>query len=179
MRPILAEIHSLFQYFKLTKEDPASLRPDTCPHCGKKNPRCHGHYGRKSDRENSGVNNLNPIWIFRFYCPGCKHTCSVLPECIPPRRWYLWTIQQMALILCFSGISFRQISQQLKPSRWTISRWVKRLKEQFRRHTTHLKSKFSWLGYSSDIIQFWQMCLSRMLLSTAMMLLNNFGIAIP
>ena len=179
MRPIVADILSLFQYVKHIQQDPRSFRPDVCPYCGRKNPRCHGHYARKADRENPSHSSLNPIWIFRFYCPDCCRTCSVLPECIPPHRWYLWVIQQAVLELFFLGQSFRKISQQLLPSRWTISRWVVRLRKRFELHALHLKSLFSWLGYTSGFIEFWQRCLAKMSLSTAMLQLNNLGVVIP
>src|SRR3989304_127452 len=67
MRPIVADILSLFQYVKHIQQDPRSFRPDVCPYCSRKNPRCHGHYARKADRENPSHSSLNPIWIFRFY----------------------------------------------------------------------------------------------------------------
>ncbi len=179
MRPILAGIHELFQHVCVIKDDPAIFRPDKCPHCGQRNPHCHGFYSRKADRENSGQSNLNPIWIYRFYCSACKRTCSVLPECIPQYRWYLWKMQQTALFLYCSGLTYKKISQQLSPSRWTISRWIRRFKSQFNQHAPHLKSQFSWLGYTSGFIEFWQTYLSKKRLSTAMMLLKNLGIAIP
>ena len=114
MRIILAEIHELFQHISTIKDEPAVFRPDTCPTCSMQGLRCHGHYERKADRVNPAGSNLNPIWIYRFYCLNCQHTCSVLPECIPPYRWYLWKMQQTVMLFYLSGLSRRQISQQLQ-----------------------------------------------------------------
>jgi len=179
MRAIIAGIDSLYQYIQQVKADPASFRPQQCPHCEKRLPWCHGHYPRKADRENPPQSSLNPIWIYRFYCAGCRRTCSVLPECIPPNRWYLWVVQQAVLLLYLSGMSIRQISQDCLPSRWTISRWIRRLIEQFQRHAFHLKSRYSWLGHASNVKQFWRACLTKLSLSTAMMTLNECGAVIP
>ena len=179
MRPIVSGIHELFQYIRAIKDAPEQFRPEQCPHCGRKGVRCHGHYDRKADRVNPANSTLNPIWIFRFYCSACKRTCSVLPECIPPRRWYLWKVQQAILLLCLSPVSQHQISQQFSPSRWTISRWHSRLVMRFNEYSSYLKSAFSWLGYTSGFIEFWQTCLSKCRLSTAMLRLNNSGVFIP
>lgn len=179
MRPIVSGIHELFQYIRAIKDDPAQFRPEQCPHCGRQGLRCHGHYDRKADRENLANSSLNPIWIYRFYCASCRRTCSVLPECIAPHRWYQWKIQQAVVLLCLSNVSQYKVSQKLSASRFTISRWLSQLKSRFHEHACHLKSIFSWLGYTSGFIEFWQTYLSRSRLSTAMLLLNNCGIIIP
>ncbi len=123
MRPILPGISSLVQYLKLIKTDLESLRPEKCPHCSRPHPNFHGYYERKSDRENPPDKNLNPIPIYRFYCPDCKRTCSTLPECIPPYRWYLWITQQIAVLLYFTNASFEKTSRAVTPSSKTIRRW--------------------------------------------------------
>ena len=179
MRPIVAGIHTLIQYLKIIEEDPEQLRPAQCPHCGKESPNCHGHYERKADREQSGQASLNPIIIFRFYCTACKKTCSVLPECIPPRRWYLWSIQQSVLHLIFFGASHRKASKQSLPSRQTISRWCWWLADNFKLFGMHLKSRFSRLGYCHELFDFWRSCLSDLKLSYVMLFLNNSGVVVP
>jgi hypothetical protein len=129
MACILAGILSLGQHLSTLKDNRQRYRLECCPHsdCGKSGLWCHGYRYRKADRGTHDPSTLNPIPILRLYCPACQRTCSVLPECIPPLRWYLWVIQQAAVQLFFSGISLNEISQQIKPSRWTISRWIKRL----------------------------------------------------
>jgi hypothetical protein len=88
MRPIVPGIGTLAQHLKQLKEAPETYRPKRCPHCGKAGVWCHGAYTRKSDCEGRGDDCLNPVPIPRFYCCHCRRTCSALPECIPPRRWF-------------------------------------------------------------------------------------------
>jgi hypothetical protein len=117
MREIIANIHSLAQHLKMMLQDPEHYKPGCCPHCGLDILWNHGVYLRKSDRLNPPSQSLNLIPIPRFYCDGCKRTCSVLPECIPPRRWYLWATQQMVLSLVLLGISYRKIALDTPVSR--------------------------------------------------------------
>ena len=57
MRPIISNLATLAQYLKAFEQKKICL--EFCPHCGKANPRRHGNYGRKADREHY----LNPIPI--------------------------------------------------------------------------------------------------------------------
>lgn len=179
MRNIVSNICTLMQHIIELNKNPDTYRPDSCCYCGHNKLRRHGYYPRKADRENAAEESLNPIMIPRFYCSSCKRTCSVLPECIPPRRWYLWCMQQACLLLTLSGKSLRQVEKQTLPSRWTISRWANRLKEQFDLHSLHLKSCFSELGYYSLFERFWKNCLEKISLAKAMLVLNELGVAIP
>ena len=173
MRAIVSGMTSLVQYLDALKQQMIHL--DRCVHCGKADPWCHGKYPRKSDREQD----LNPIWILRFLCPGCRRTCSVLPECIPPRRWYLWAIQQIALLACMTGASLRQVSHPLGMSRSTIRRWLASLKSRHQEFSDALKSIRSSLGYGVDLPSFWEKCFEQMPLSKAMYLLNELKVMIP
>jgi transposase-like protein len=178
---ILASILSLTQHLLTLKNSPEKYFINQCPHsnCGKAGLWGHGFRHRKTDREHTEQITLNPIPIRRLYCPNCKRTCSVLPECIPPLRWYLWLIQQEALTLYFAGKSLNKISQQIKPSRWTISRWLKRLNEKFKEYAFHLKSTWSDLGYHEQFDDFWTATLNKMSLSQAMVFLNNQKVFVP
>jgi hypothetical protein len=66
---------------------PEAYRPDSCPHCRLAGLWCHGCYYRKADRS-AGVESHNPVAVLRFLCRSCLRTCSRLPLCIAPRRWY-------------------------------------------------------------------------------------------
>src|SRR5580693_3514463 len=156
---IVAKIVSLIQYVELIKKEPKMLRPDHCPVCGKAGVWFHGCYSRKADRANSGDSSLNPLLIQRFFCPNCCRTCSVLPECIPPRRWYLWEVQQVALLLVLAKKSFRVIANNIMPSRHTIKRWLTRLQEQFHLHKDTLCNHFIALGRTVNFSDFWSGCL--------------------
>jgi len=120
------------------------------------------------------------IPIPRFFCKKCGKTTSVLPECIPPRRWYLWAEQHTCLLLLLTGSSFRKVSKSQTPSRHTIKRWQYELIERSEEFSVQLKSKFSWLGYhANNYLNFWKACLDKMSLSTAMYTLNQMGVNVP
>ena len=182
MASIISGILSLAQHLKSLKTTPELYHLACCPHpdCGKSGLWRHGFRNRKAERANNDQTpSLNPIPILRLYCPACGRTCSVLPECIPPLRWHLWLIQQAAVILFFSGMSLNKISQKFSPSRRTISRWIKRLKDQFALHALHLKSKWSWLGYHMQDDTFWLALLDKKALSRVMLFLNNQEVLVP
>ena len=158
----------------------AGLRPSKCGHCGKSGMRSHGSYDRKADRDNHGKESLNPVAILRFLCTNCKHTCSVLPECIPPHRWYLWAKQQIVLVLAILRRSFRYIATQVVPGRTSVSRWIHRFKEMFTLHALPLRSRYPSLGINADnFITFWKACLELMSLAHAMFLVHRSGEIIP
>ncbi len=179
MRAIMPKITSLYQYLTLVAEDPHQFCPERCLHCGKAGLTYHGCYYRKSDRENVGDATLNPIPITRFLCGACGRTCSVLPECIPPRRWYTWKTQQSAITHYLSNMSFRNIASMLTPSRRTVARWWYRLKARYPLHRLHLCSRFPYLGKCDNVTSFWQRLLSTMTLSSAMWVLNAADVLIP
>jgi DNA-directed RNA polymerase subunit N (RpoN/RPB10) len=176
---IVAGILSLVQYLQSFGEVPSQLRLERCLCCGRANPRLHGHYPRKTDRSWKPGESLNPILIQRYFCPGCLRTCSVLPECIPPRRWYLWEVQQIALLLLLAGKSAYAAAKEIVPSRYTISRWTTELTEQFHLHKDVLCGHFIDLGRNISLSGFWQACLNKMPLSQAMRLCHVAGVPVP
>jgi transposase-like protein len=171
MTLIIADVLSLAQYLLIT----LPLCSLACPYCGLDRLWCNGTYPRKSDHEGK----LNPIIIQRRYCRGCHRTFSILPECIPPRRWYLWSIQQTAWLMVLSGQSIRSISALLKPSRRTIARWRDWFMDKLIVHRDTLCNFFSELGRAVGLEGFWQACLEQMPLSKAMRLCHESGVIIP
>lgn len=176
---IVSGIYSLIQYNKLLQTNLEVFRPSQCPTCGKSGLWSHGCYDRQADYEHAGSESLNPVSIPRFYCPHCQHTCSVLPECIPPRRHYPWWAQQEVLLLLLMGLSYQASSQERKPSRWTISRWWRRLQSHFLLHSDHLRSLLPSLGRITELIEFWRTLMNQFSLSHVMLILNNAGVIIP
>lgn len=179
MRPIVSDILTLVQYVSVLKQNPERFKPKSCPHCFALSLYNHGHYDRKADRDNPSNATLNPIAICRFFCPRCKRTCSTLPECIPPRRWYLWTMQQYCLLAILSGCSLRKVEQQSLPHRSTLRRWFARLSEKFTSYSFHLKSHYPILGRCQDISDFWQQVMEQLGLSKSMLMLNLLGEIMP
>lgn len=176
---ILSDILSLIQYQQLTKEGESAYRLEQCLCCGKANPHRHGSYPRKGDRSSGNDSSLNPIYIQRYYCPACQRTCSVLPECMPPHRWYVWEIQQRALLLFFVGMSLRAIAQQIAPSRHTITRWINRFKEQLHFHKDVLCNHLADLGRTIGFADFWQASFYHFSLAQAMRLCHVAGVPVP
>ena len=179
MALIIPAIRSLVEHTKMLQTNPEAYRPESCPYCGKAGLWCHGHYFRQADRDKPSRESLNPVPILRFQCSHCERTCSVLPECIPPRRWYLWAVQQTVLALLLSGCSIRNLSTQVRPSWRTIKRWHARWEECFALYSLHLRNLFPGLGRHTGFKGFWQACLSCMPLSRAMFLLNQCGVVVP
>lgn len=181
MSCILAGIECLWQHLEHLAVQPGAYRPQCCARCGKAGLWAHGVYWRKPDREGEGGagQSLNPVAIPRFLCPGCRHTCSVLPECIPPRRWYQWKVQQQVLVLVLAGASIEQISMQVRPCARTVWRWWSHLRERFAVHAFHLRNRFPELGLGQEAVSFWQGCLRRMTLAQAMFRLHQAEVTIP
>ena len=179
MRNILAGVTSLVQHVQEIKTHPRLYRPESCIYCGNQSLWGHGSYLRKADRQISSEEREDPVAILRFYCPRCKRTCSVLPECIPPYRWHLWALQKAVLLLYLSGKSLKQIADECIATRWTIKRWWDRLVTKFTVHSFHLKSIDVCLGYADDVKDFWRQCLDKFDLSKIMLTLNNLGEIIP
>jgi len=173
MRNIIPDILTLVQYFELLSKSRSIWR---CHNCGSRQSWKHGCYCRKADRDGQ---NLNPVPIQRLKCCGCGKTYSVLPECIPPRRWYLWKSQQDVLLLILSGESYSAIARKVLPSRSTISRWISHFKAKARDYADCLRSFHSELGRFDKFKAFWQECLKLWPLSKLMLNLNNAGVIIP
>ncbi len=179
MAGIVAGILSVLQHLEALKEEAECYRPARCCSCGKSGLWRHGHYERKADRQNQSAVSLNPILIQRFFCPYCQKTCSVLPECIPPRRWYLWEVQQRVICMLLSGASLHTASQATQASRSTCRRWWSRLKEQFLIQSDALRTHFCELGRNVDFNSFWRTCLNQMSFGMAMLLCKHSGVIVP
>ena len=177
--PILPESPDLIHYLNLLKPSTTILTSTHCPSCGLANPWRHGSYSRKADRASPPAESLNPIPIRRFFCKGCKKTHSLLPDCIPPKRWYLWAIQQAAFLALLAGKSLTTIAKQMAPSRQTIGRWWERFKAQFLPHHDALCGRLPDLGRTEGFADFWRLFFKSNPLSLAMRWCHHAGVAIP
>lgn len=179
MPHIVADVLSLLQHIKLSTEESEHDRLSFCLCCGKAGLWRWGSYPRKAARTHPPGESLNPILIQRYYCPTCRRTSSVLPECIPPHRWYLWATQQMALMLSLLGRSVRSIAKEISPSRQTITRWIGHFRAQFRQHKDVLCNRIPDFGRTIGFEDFWAKILLVMPLSKAMRLCHVAGVFIP
>lgn len=180
MTLILPGILSLVQHLRTSQSNPESYRPQKCP-CGHPRVWWHGCYTRKPDRKDFGEPCLNPVPIPRFYCPECRHTCSVLPECIPPRSWYLWEVRQVIFLLLLAGNSIGRThaSNGSRACRKTIKRWWRRLHDCHHIHSFHLRLRFPCLGRHAEFTGFWRTLLGLRPLSQAMYLLHQEEVPVP
>lgn len=168
---------TLEQHLRAVISTPQSYRPSHCPYCGSGGLWGHGFYGRKADHS-SGAE-LNPVPVPRFRCLSCNRTCSRLPLCICPRRWYAWALQQLVLSLMLFGLSLRCAAAVTGLSRHTVRRWWAWLRERTEDFAFHLRSRFPELGRTEGVATFWRACLSLMPLDKAMAWLDRDGLIVP
>ena len=162
----------------LTETSSESQLLSYCRNCGSIHLKKHGTYIRKTRIGDLEV--LYPVPIPRAYCCDCKCTFSLLPEWLPPRRWYIWKVQEHALLAFLVCTSIRMISKQYKVARSTLRRWFGRLKDRFADHADQLKQLLpDILGRTNDFFDFWSTCLSQYSLAQTMGYLRNAGIEIP
>ena len=179
MSRILPDITTVKQHQEQISQNPEVYRPKQCPHCGKGGLHCHGNYKRNTPRGEGLAFSLGPLYIPRFYCPGCGKTCSRLPACLSPRRHYSWKSQQAVLALLLAGVSIFNASRHLCPSRHTIGRWWRRLHAQYAEHGFYLRNRFPGLGRHASLADFWSVCLEQMSLADAMAWLDRDGVIVP
>jgi hypothetical protein len=179
MKRIVASILTLQQHLDSLSRQPILYRPTACPNCSFGKLWCHGCYERKADRQSLSSESLNPIPIPRYLCRGCGHTCSRLPECIAPRRWYHWTIQQAIILMLLSGCSLCGCSRWCGLDRRTLRRWWSGLNARHHVFQWFLRARFPELGRSVDFADFWRLCLQAMPLSQAMAWLDGEGVIVP
>lgn len=177
---ILPQIFSLPQHLETLKKAPESYRPKSCP-CGHSRVWCHGCYTRKPGGTDLDLPSHDPVPILRFYCPECHRTCSVLPECIPPRSRYLWEVRQVIFLLLLAGNSINRThaSNGSLATRVTITRWWRSFNDCFLSFSLHLRIHFPCMGRHAEFSEFWRACLALHPLSTAMRLLHEDGVCVP
>ena len=169
MNRILGTITTLDQHFDEIANGGGVYRPANCPHCQAGGLWHHGCYHRKADR--SGARR-NPVAILRFLCNVCRRTCSRLPACIAPRRWYDWTMQQVVLLLLLFCGSLHQGCRQTGRARSTLRRWRDWLLARSEQFTFFLHSRLPELGRLPEP-DFWPQVISSMSLACVMTQLDQ------
>ena len=179
---IIPGVSSLAKYCQQIAEPTSALKQqesNACPHCHAGTLVKNGFYHRKASRTNEDSIKLNPVPIQRYLCKSCKRSCSALPECIPPRRWYLWDIQSKVLSLFISGKSYRAIARLLLPTRSTIARWIKRFNSQWLLYADTLRQHLPAVCHSQKFKPFWATVLGQCSLASVMCHCHQAGIEIP
>jgi hypothetical protein len=183
MLRIVPLVASLQEHLDRLSEKPEDYRPAGCPQCGLARPWHHGHYDRKADR---GSGRLNPVPVPRYVCGrkgGCQATCSTVPSCLPPRRWYLWNVQGAVLLALLSGISLRRCADTfgciLGPSRRTVRRWWRWLQARHDLFSFHLRHHEPEWGGAVHWTQFWCRALAQQPLRELMAYLDRERLIVP
>jgi len=179
MQRIVSSITAFEQHFLAVLQTPWIYRPPACPHCGSSVLWRHGCYHRKADRRHRhGCRSCNPVPILRYLCPGCWCTCSRLPLCVAPRRWYDWAVQQAVLQFVLSGGSLQCCSRCMCLDRRTVRRWRDWLNARSETFAFFLRSRFPEWGRSPDGPSFWRQVLDSMPLAKVMAWLDR-EISVP
>jgi len=181
MRPILSEILTFRQHLEALFRTPEKYKPSHCPYCHCIKLWSHGFYPRKPDRIHTSQYSQNDLAVARFKCTDetCGRTCSTLPECFAPRRWYPWINQQWCLWFLLMGYSVNQVDAIFPMARSTIVRWKNWLDDRFNLFHRYLKNKFPEFGYIENKVSFWVNWLDQYSLSQAMVYLNNQQVIVP
>ncbi|MGB0784412.1 MAG: transposase [Marinomonas sp.] len=176
---IISGFTSLAQYCLYMAKPKKPSKLPMCPQCHADALIKHGFYPRKACRAKDAELRLNPVLIQRYFCKACHQSCSALPECIPPRRWYLWDVQEDALKATLCGKSYQSIAKVLTPSRGTIARWVKRFKTQWHLYADHFRQYSPKLQRASEFQSFFSELLSVRALASVMLSCHQGKITIP
>lgn len=171
MNRILASVTTLAQHIAAVATNREIYRPLRCPHadCGVAGLWHHGCYFRKADRSTADpAKSLNPVPILRFLCPICKRTCSRLPACIAPRRWFDWVMQALVLLMLLADHTVRQSSHCSGRARSTVRRWRDWLSAKGDTFSLWLRSRFPELGRHPDHDSLWRHIMQNMTLMQAM-----------
>jgi transposase-like protein len=180
MNRIVESITSLAEHLSAITTNAEQYRPPACPHCLRAGVWRHGCYHRKADRSagsGSGAS-LNPVPVLRFLCRACARTCSRLPACIAPQRWYDWSVQQAVLLLLLAGVSLHRCAQCSGRDRRTVRRWRDWLHERGDSFAFFLRSRLPELGRAVDFASFWRNVIEGVSLQQAMAWLDR-ELAVP
>lgn len=161
MHRIVATVTSLAQHRSLLAHAPELYRPPACPHCGLGKLWRHGCYQRKVERGVGLIAPRDPVPVPRFRCVGCKRTCSRLPACIAPRRWYDWVVHQVLLRALAGGASLHAAARACAVDRHTARRWRAWLAARGETFAFFLCSRFPDWGRVGDSAAFWRTSLSE------------------
>ena len=172
MHRIVASITTLDQHLETLGTNAEVYRPQACPHCRLGGLWRHGCYHRKADRS-AGGESRNPVAVLRFICRECLRTCSRLPLCSAPRRWYDWAMQQVVLALLLAGCSVHLCCRCTCRARRTVRRWRDWLDDRSERFAFFLRTRFAQLGRSADRESFWRHVLDSLSLGQAMAWLDR------
>lgn len=170
---------SLQNYKDEVEKNPDALRPDCCPECKQPKLWLHGFYNRLIIRKDASRTIDEEAKILRFQCVQCEATFGALPEFICPRRWYLWSMQQIIITELLQGESIASAARNHDLSRDTVYRWNQWFMKNSEVYRKLLYSLNLQAGMSLSNNQYWLFRFTSVSLSHDMMLIYDLGIAVP
>jgi hypothetical protein len=179
MHRIVSGIHTLEQHISEVVLNPERYRPKCCRKCGKQVMWLHGCYYRQPDRGLESSGRHNPVMILRFICSHCRKTCSRLPTCIPPRRWYTWIVQQWTMLELMLGEPLKVVAERFSPGQGTLRRWMGELREKNDQFRFYLASHYHELERHPGFSDYWQHAIASTGLDNLMATLDNQGVIVP
>lgn len=125
MIKILSFGRSCKAYLRLYRIEGPSLKL-CCDDCGRLLHK-HGHYYRWVTTTDEMIH----IPIYRWLCPDCRTTVSLLPDFLVPWARFTTWVREAAIVRKRQGRTFRQITQSITTpilgvSITTVKRWCKR-----------------------------------------------------
>jgi hypothetical protein len=96
-----------------------------------------------------------------------------VPECIAPRRWYDWTVQQVVLRVQAEQGSLHAAARAGQVDRRTARRWSAWLAARGEVFAFHLRGRFPDWGRAGDSDAFWRVNLAERSLPTLMTWLDR------
>jgi hypothetical protein len=167
------------KYMADLESKPELFRPGCCQECNCKSMWIHGSYERCIIRKD--VNRLieESVLILRFKCGACFHTASTLPDFICPRRWYLYSMQQLVIKRKLENEATRTIASDLSLSRDTVHRWFNWIIINHDLYNKELSSLCIGIGLGVSPNKFWLSLFTQETLSRVMFQLYKLEITVP
>lgn len=152
MIKILCFGRSCKHYFRLYQDHGPSVNL-CCDHCGRTLHK-HGRYFRGVTSKREWLQ----IPIYRWYCPHCKMTVSLLPDFLVPwARFTTWT-REAAIVRKRSGYSWQEIAHSIVSSFIHVS--TSTVKRWWKKHLLRAQAASQWLahrltlsGYNGDLLR--------------------------
>lgn len=124
---VLPLARSVQSYLHRFANNPPGIRP-RCPHCGASHMHAHGHYWRSVVERRR----ISRIPIYRWRCPQCGRTLSLLPDLLAPYARFLTLLRQKAVSRRLAGWSWERVALAVSSpdvsvvSVRTLLRWWRR-----------------------------------------------------
>lgn len=124
------------------------------------------------------------IPIYRWFCPACKKTLSLLPDFLILRARHATIVREATVQRRMKGQSFSQIvesitSRAVMVSRCTVKRWYKRHLSQAEKASLWIAKKLIEAGVEKDLLRQYKPGVNHTLEDTAQWLRKLLSLYAP